>query len=222
MALKLNGKRYEIPSGWFDKSFTVAKYQRLFAEWDVDKPVAERDYFKLFCILSCTEFSKFHQTTENEFLIGREIKWFIESNFNLYYQSPFDDKPPKTFTFRGVEYKVEHPGELPIGRNIHLKDECKGIRYADQKIAIAIAIFLQPLITNSKFNIEEAREIAKEIEQLPAHEVRPLGFFLLNRAYDYGLTWRKSWLLILINLRESLSRTWQSWLKLRNLNPTQT
>lgn len=221
MALKLNGKRYEIPSGWFDKNFTVAKYQRLFAEWDISKPAGERDYFKLFNILSGTHFGSFENTSENEFLIGREIKWFIESNFNLYYQSPFEETPPKTFTFRGIKYKVEHPGELPIGQNIHLKDECKGIKYADEKISIAVAIYLQPLITNSKFNIEQAREIAKEIEELPAHEVRPIGFFLLNRAYDFGLTWQKSWLLTLINLKESLSRMWQSWLRLSYLNRTQ-
>ncbi len=201
----LNGKDYRCVSCW--EKMTTGQYQRIFKEWEMDKEIVDRDFFKLFSILSNSEFTALEATPENEVTIWNAIKWVVEV-------SPNFKELPKVLKFglRIIDVPDE-VGELSIGQNIHLKNELQGIKYKEEKISIAAAIFLQPLIDEKPFDMRRAKILANEIEQMPITLIYPIGFFLLSRALQGGTGTTPIWLPTLSSLKLKLKRMWRPWLR---------
>lgn len=202
VAVKLNGTRFDCPSSWME--ITTGQYIKVVKEWDRDKDIADRDYFKLFNILTDGKFTGHQNTTENDITILSCVGWVITEDFM------FDKKLPKVLDIAGKVIDIpKHPGELSIGQNIHLRrDFMDKSELLEENIAIATAIFLQPLIDGKKFHVERAKELAKDIEKMPAYLIYPIGFFLLKRVQSFGMPSVRIWSQIKTNLRQMLKRTW--------------
>ncbi len=193
MTVWLNGVKYELASCW--EKVKTKHYQELMEDWDQDKPMTERNYFKLFCILTGTDFKEFHATAENEVTIWNAIQWVTEQPFE------FSKEPPKFLQIGEKIIQVPEQVELlSIGQNIHLKDELYKLpRFTVMKdgkpeericleagISIATAIFLQPVYNEAKFDFKKALELKAIIDEMPAYLIYPIGFFLLLNALPTG------------------------------------
>jgi len=176
-------------------------------EWDRDKDIADRDYFKLFNILTDGQFTKYQNTSENDGTIINAVGWVITQEFE------FDKTLPKVLDIGGKIIDIpQNPAELSIGQNIHLRrDYIDKSEILEENIAIATAIYLQPIIDGKKFNVTRAVEIAKDIEKMPAYLIYPIGFFLLRRALNFGRPSASLWNRIRTNLSQKLKKTWPQW-----------
>ncbi len=192
MKVYVNGIGYTPPYAWEDRNLTAGRLQRIYSEWDLDKDLADRDFFKLFNILTDND-QEIDRTTENEVTIGSAIKWV--------WETPFNPEMPKILMINDKPINIpEEIGELSIGQNIHLKNEINGTKYKEEKIAIATAICLQPLYDNKPFDMKRAVALANKLEEMPAYLIYPIGFFLLNRVLKNGYRTPNRWNRILSSL----------------------
>lgn len=194
MVIKLNGKRHEIAESW--ESLKTKHYCRYMDEWDQDKPIQDRDFFKLFCILSDTDFKQFHANADNEVAIWSCVRWLIET--------PFPDlQVPKTLEINGKLVSIpDDIGLKSIGQNIHLRTEIQN-KPVEACISIAAAIFLQPEYDGGKFDIHKAKELKAVLDEMPITQIYPIGFFLLRDVLKTG-THGES---VLSQVKSSLTRT---------------
>lgn len=207
--VRLNGTKYDIPSSWGDERFKTRHYIQIVRDWDTDKDIADRDYFKLLNIFMDGKFSGLEQTIENQVTLINTVGWVVTEPFE------FSKKLPKVLEYKGKLIPIpDEPRDLSIGQNIHLRrDFIDKSKVIEENIAIAVAIYLQPTIDNSLFNINRAKEIAVDLEDMPIHLIYPIGFFLLRRALQFGQKPGNHSPLILNNLRLKLGRMWLGWLK---------
>jgi hypothetical protein len=187
MVVTLNGKRYDIP-GCYEE--LKVKHYRQILNWETDKPIHERNFFKLFCILSETQFTEFKASAENEQTIWNCVRWIIEQPFQ------FSNDVPKVLQIGDKIVSIpKNLGSLSIGQNIIMRqilESAKAYMDKDGKVYDydcydkAVAIYLQPLVDESKFDWDKAQELAKVIDEMPIYLIRPIGFFLLGRAIEDG------------------------------------
>lgn len=202
-AVTLNGKKHFVESCWEEVS--VKKYIRIITEWEPEKDVADRDYFLLLNILTDNKFTSMVRSIDNELNLLDLLGWVVFQPFQ------FGD-PPKAMTFH-VKQKGDLPVNktidipqnikaLPIGQNIHLRREIEKVKYLQECIPIAIGIYLQPLIDGGPFNLPRAKEIAKEVEAMPIHQVYATGFFLCSHAATLGINSERTWFQASFNRRQ--------------------
>jgi len=212
MVVIINGKRHEIPSCF--EELTTKQWERLVPEFAKD--VDNRDHFKIFQILSGTEFNDFQATAENEVTIWNCIRWLYEQEFK------FAEVPTVLNVNKRMITIPKRVDSLSIGQNIHLKQLLSGAAYQDEKISDAVAIYLQPLYDEKKFNYERAMEFKADIEKMPAYLIRPIGFFLFASVSKYGRKPTNSWQKIQNSLTQICERMWPHSLKLTGSYPLKT
>lgn len=192
----------------------VRHYVRMMREWVDDKDIADRDYLQLLNILIDGNFKRTDTEIWNDITIMNCIGWVIIQPFK------FDTVLPKVLEFKGGTFwekllgvsKIitipRDPSELSIGQNIHLRrDFIDKSQLLEENISIAVAIYLQPLI-DGKFQVERAKELAREIDEMPISLIYPIGFFLLRRVMTFGMKRGPLWQQILSNLSMRLNRMW--------------
>lgn len=212
MAIKLNGKDYDCPVCY--EELKTRHYQRMMSpEWEPDKPIVERDYFKLFCILTDSDFKSFHATSENEVTIWNAIKWVIETPFNPPNEIPKYLKLGDKIVTVPLNMKA-----LSIGQNIHLRQVLDKSTYLEEGISMATAIYLQPEYDQQKFNYDKALELEKIIREMPIYLIRPIGFFLLMSAVKSGTNPMNFLKKIRHNLTGKLKRMSLIWLNGKGLH----
>ena len=182
MVIVLNGERIESPSCF--EELKVRQYERIFKEWDLELPVEKRDYFKLFQIFTGTSFTNFEDTPENEVTMWNAMRWYIEGEHKFA-------EIPKVLqiTHEGITKTLLVPKKvesMSIGQNIMLKQVLMKCKYIDEGISEAIAIYLQPVFDEGKFDSDRVKEFKVSIEDMPVYLVRNLGFFLLRHALPNG------------------------------------
>lgn len=213
MILTINDKKHETVNCY--EGLATHRFQRLHKEWGFDKPVAERDPFQLFCILNDLPFKKVEPTEENEAAVWSAIKWYFDTQFDLT-----TEEVPKVIQIDDKMIDLpENPALLSSGQNIALRQAIDGTTYLNENIAIALAIYLQPIYDNTnrepgkkkvRFEMKRARELEKKIEQLPITVTGPAGFFLLVNALPSGKNSARTWPQILFNLRRKLKNRLRS------------
>ncbi|MEY4931159.1 MAG: hypothetical protein RI909_1883 [Bacteroidota bacterium] len=202
MVITLNGERKEMASSWMELS--TKHYERLVPE--LSKPVEQRDYFKIFQILTDTDFKGYEPTLENEVTIWNAMKWIVEEQFQ------FSEALPKVLSFKDQIITIPNKIKaLSIGQNIALKQLLERSKFMDESISSAVAIYLQPLIDGTKFNSDRVSEIKKEVESMPVYLIRPIGFFLFKSVYPHGNGRVSFWQRIKNNLTMKQGRILQSW-----------
>lgn len=178
VVVEINGKKYSMPGSFAELSTEM--YCRIFKEWEMDKPEDQRNYLKLFCILTNTDFKTFIDNDYNEVTIWNAVKWVVNEPF-----TPHDI--PKALQID--DRLVSIPKEIAmqsIGQNILVKQEVVKNKLAEASISFAVAVYLQPIYYNSKFNFERAIELKAIIDKMPVYRVAAIGFFLLANALSYG------------------------------------
>jgi hypothetical protein len=183
------------------------QYIRILKEWEDGSDIADRDYFKLFDILTDGKFTSFEKTVENEVTLINLIGWVITQPFE------FSQELPKVLVIGDKVIDIpRHPRELSIGQNIHLRrDYIEKTTKIGENIAIATAIYLQPIVDNSLFSLKRAQEICKEVEQMPINLIYPIGFFLLESAMRFGQRPEKTWLFRPVSLKQMFGLMWHIW-----------
>lgn len=177
--IELNGERYVMPSCY--EELKTKHYCRIHSEWDLDKPEEQRDYFKLFCILSDSDFKSFVPTNENEVTIWNAIAFVINQPFK------FTEEIPKALEVGEKNLSIPRKIEMQsIGQNIILKQQINKVKSFEACIGIATAIYLQPEWSGTKFDFDKAMELKEIIDEMPAYLIYPIGFFLLKGAMSYG------------------------------------
>jgi hypothetical protein len=147
----------------------------------MDKPIEQRDYFKLFNILTDSDFTEVEATSEMEATIWNVIRWIIEQPFQFPETMPGVLKIEERLLILPRDVKG-----LSIGQNIHLKQALTKSKYVESNLSEAVAIYLQPLYDSKKFNYDRALELKKVIEEMPAYLIRPIGFFLFRSVSPHG------------------------------------
>lgn len=201
-SIVINGKRFSVASCWAE--VTAGQYVRIIRDWEPEKDIADRDYFILLNILTDGRFAGMDNTIENQVTLTSILGWVITEPFE------FSKELPRVLEISGKIYDIpEDPRELSIGQNIHLRrDFIDKSTYLEENIAIATAIYMQPIIDNTLFKLKRAEKIATELEAMPASLIYPIGFFLLKRAQTFGLKPEKTWPAILTSLRKMLRQMW--------------
>ena len=223
----LNGVRHESPTRWSEMK--TRHYQRLIKEWDQDKDIADRDYFKLFNILTDSKFGAFENTIENQVKIEHAFAWVVFEPFR------FKDSPPQTLEISGRVADIPKSLKtVSIGANIKARQALdKASVLVDEKgnfkdcdcYSLLVAIYLQPdLLPTIKggFNWANAQLLEKGIAEMPIEVVRPIGFFLLKNVYKYGQRHERTWKQILINLANKIRRMLPDLRRFKGLSLTQT
>ena len=201
MVINLNGVKKDIPSCY--EEMTARQYEMIVPEFA--KELEQRDHFKIFQILTGTDYKDFEPTAENEVTIWNAIRWLYEQPFE------FGDVP-KVVTIKDKLLSIpEDITELSIGQNIHLKQILGESKYLEENICSACAIYLQPLYDDAKFNFKRAMQLKEEVEKMPAYIVRPIGFFLLNHASTPGRKQTNSLKRMISNLMRRCAKTLQRW-----------
>ena len=206
--VKLNGKQYKIPSTW--QEVTVRQYVRILKEWEPEKDIADRDYFILLKIITNERFAGMENTLENQVTLTSLLGWVVTEPFK------FSETLPKVLQIGDRAYNIpEDPRDLSIGQNIHLRrDYIDKAKILEENISMATAIYLQPTIDNSLFQMKRAVEISKQIDEMPISLIYPIGFFLLKRALGFGLRPVSFWQALKISLEKILKKTLHEWRKL--------
>lgn len=214
LSITLNDKKHKCISSY--EEMKVKHYLRIIKEWDQHLDVADRDYFKLLSILTETDYVGFEKTIENDLSIINAVGWVIVQPFE------FSKTPPKVLEVRGKVIDIPQDiSELSIGQNIHLRRDFidKSVSL-EENIAIATAIYLQPIVEQKRFHMERALALSKEIEEMPINLIYPIGFFLLNRAMTFGMPSMSRWHQIRTNLSKKLKRMWHDSLRFIGLKPS--
>lgn len=205
--LRINGNKIECPGCY--EELKTGTFQRILKEWDPDEPdLSKRDGFKLFSILSNTDYAGMEKTPENEQAIWEAMHWYFTQGFR------FSPELPKYV--RIGEKTIEVPrkvGPLSFGQNVNLWQLIQQSKYIEENIAIAMAIYLQPLYDGSKYDIARARELEKDILDMPVYLTHPIGFFLLQTVQTPGRKRTVTSRRILNNLGRSLKRMLPTWRK---------
>lgn len=202
----LNGVKYHCPRK--KEELTTATYQRIFTEWGAEfgKKPTERDYVKLFCILTGAKFGTHQLNKESLLAIWCAIRWVLAIDFSK------EQKPTELLGHEIKEIKT-----LSIGQNIMIRQRLEQAKFQEECFAIACAVYL-----TNPFDEDMAAELEREILELPAYRVYPVGFFLCRHAWRYGQDSQSAWLQPLDSLKQNLKQMFPTWPNLRNLNLTQT
>jgi len=189
--VKINGRTHGCASSYEETK--TRQYVRIVKEWDQDKDIADRDYFKLQNILMDTAYVRNDNDVVNDITIMDCVGWIITQPFE------FNKELPKVLEIGGKTIMIPRdPASLSIGQNIHLRrDYLDKSTCLEENMSIATAIYLQPIIDGGKFSMSRARDLAKEIDEMSISLIYPIGFFLLNRAMTFGLPSESLWSRIL-------------------------
>lgn len=99
---------------------------------------------------------------------------------------------------------------MTLGQNFHIRAEMAKATNIESLISFATAIYLQPLIDESDFDLTRARMLEEQILDLNVFEIFPIGFFLLSKLNNSGSVG----LLHLLLRKLKKMKTWKSSLML--------
>lgn len=203
--LIINGKPFKGANNYIE--LTIGQFQSIYS-WELDKPVEERDHYKLFCLLHPI-YKGIEHTPVNETAVWELTRFVIEQPI------PYLKNIPEVIKLDGKTLRIpKNIGHISIGQNIVLGQMLDKGKYIEEHMTFALAVYLQPIFDETVFNLERARELEKLIKTMPAQEVYGLGFFILMNVNKNGRRPLNRWQLIKINLRRKSSQMLQLWPKL--------
>lgn len=195
LVLTFSQLRAQCPHEW--DGLKAGTFQRIFSEWDLDKEAHERDYYKLFSILTASKIQD--PTPEKEEALYQLTRWVNETPI------PYSKEVPKTIVIDDMTVVVpERVEDLSIGQNILVKQLLDKSGYVEECITMCCAIYLQGKM--EKFDYDKAKALDVKIREMKASEVYGLGFFLLSRALRRGRMPQRILPRILSSLQRRLKR----------------
>lgn len=191
----INGTKIQCPACY--EELSTEKYQQIVKEWEPEKDVADRDFFRLFCMLTDTDYAGIIRTPENEVSIWNAVSWYVTRLI--------DCAKPEVMEVNGKVVEIKTIGELFIGQAIHIRRRLEKSTYLNECIAGALAIGIQPLVDGGEFDIKRVEALEREILAMPITRTYGAGFFLLQRAENFGRRTGRGYRLIPNSLKRILS-----------------
>jgi hypothetical protein len=94
---------------------------------------------------------------------------------------------PKSIRIRDQHYILPTDVQaLSIEQNMHIRKAMAKANTYDELISIAVAIYLQPIVDQTEFAMKAAKELEKEILEMPIGVTYPIGFFFLHKLNKRG------------------------------------
>ena len=152
----------------------------------------KKDIVKLFSIVSEIEYDKLYNLRDSEF----EDKLFQATRF-VGTDPNYSKSPLRSIRLKDrVGYKTavlipKRTAALSIGQSILVRQKLDECKVYEEAMSYACAIYLQPLLDRTVFDIDRAMIIEKQILKMPAKEIYPLGFFLLSPLMKTGGSFMK-------------------------------
>lgn len=218
ITLIVNGKKIQCPTRWADCSLRV--FQRIIKEWEPDLPLEHRSRVLLFSILTGTSY-EFVMATRD---YGPDS--IIQVVTAFAYEEGLPEGPiPDIYQIgeRFVEISKDM-GAMTIGQNIQARQAMGTTKDARAAMSLVTAIYIQRhydsrLVNDhlipAEFSLKRAKEIEPLILDLPITQIYPVGFFLLSRLANSGMTFLLNYLprqlkrmqsrLLLPSLRRSIN-----------------
>ena len=182
-------KDIKVPSSWFETSTEL--FQKIIREWDMDKPIAERDRIKLFSIISGQEYTEIEESEDYH------LQSLLEAVCAYVY---YKDLPTNvTDTFKIKDKVVTIPKDLSgmtTGQAIIIRQKMDTVKDIRELISFACAVFLQPYydgvtkkdrFKKAKFDMDRVRELEPFILDMSITYTYPIGFFFLQRLNKSGM-----------------------------------
>lgn len=200
----------EVPLTYYDMPTWM--YEDIHEKWDGS--LTPESLIKLFSIVTKRDFKDYVSSTDNrlESLLLNSVRFILENQVDMNKLVRRD-----TFEISGVT--VPLPTELKkltLGQNLYIR-RCLYNKDIRAGIALACAVYLQPLLDNDHFKDERVEYWADRIRQMPIVETYPVGFFILRRLNSSGNGLTKLWALICSIMQRSTTAVLQSLPRL-NLN----
>jgi hypothetical protein len=208
LQINVNDTSKMCPTFWEDVK--TGTYQKLKATKDLD-------LLKGFSVLIDTDLIELEQSTSEDL----EVALYQCASF-IFTQEEYFRKSdvPKSIKLKGVNLILPRKLEnMTLEQTLFMRTKMsKEGGVLEEFISTACAVYLQPLVTKTPFNVEEAMALKAEIDELPIEQTFPVGFFFLNRLNNYG----KNGMLLLIRLQlTKLMRSLRSRLRFTNSGHTQ-
>lgn len=177
--------KLSVPDCWDE--VTVDQYQRIIKEWD------GTDWIKLFSILSGLEVNDIKSSTD--YRLETALYQCIQFVFAKY---ELDELTlPEEITLRPLWYSKDHLvcdvvqipkklGRMTIGQTMQARKLLEDTRDIREAISSVTAIYFQPLIDRTEFDMIRAIELEQVIAKMSITKIYPVGFFLLRRLNESG------------------------------------
>lgn len=186
VTVTVNDSKIKVPLTW--EECDTHTYQRLMSAEKISP-------LKAFCLIVNKEYRLVADSTDDKL----ESMIFKVTDFVFNQPRYFEEFPnPETITILGIEFQVPKKlGRLTIEQNciIRAKMAKQGV-CLEELISWAMAVYLQPFITNTPFNFDEAEIIEKQVGKLRIYDTFPIGFFYLSKLNNSGAGGLLGWLQI--------------------------
>lgn len=183
IAIEANGQKLQIPICW--EAVTVDQFQKLYTSGELDN-------LKAFSILSGLNVDKLQEETREDL----DAAVYQCTAFIFTTEQTFRNIPvPSSIRIAGrLVVLPKKVSALTIGQNFHVRQAMVRATTQEELIAFTTAVFLQPIVDGTKFDIDMAKELEAEILQMNIFDVFPIGFFYLSKLNSYGRSGLLSWL----------------------------
>jgi len=201
-------KTLNVPTSWGETSTFL--FQRIIKEWDMDKPIAERDRVKLFSIISGQDYT---EVMESE---NYELQSLLDAvcAYVYYTDLPTDVKDKFMLKDKAVKIPKDLSG-MTTGQAIQIRQRMDTVKDIRELISFACSVFIQPYFDGktvndrfkkATFDMERVRELEDEVLKMPITYTYPIGFFFLNRLNRSGMMPTRNYPLPRLTL-------WKRWLR---------
>lgn len=168
---------YEMPEGWYD--VIVNQFLEL-------RNCENVDFITILSILINAPYDKVFAC--NPEMIAKKIiplmSWYFDETFN------FDElKMPPKLSVGDEEYPIPRDIKLKsFGQKLHLEEAMRDMRDPIAKMPYVVAIYMYPVVTKDKFDVEPLDEFAKNtIGKCKITEIYPIANFFLTKLKKYWL-----------------------------------
>jgi len=176
-AIQIDKDVYDLPEGWHE--VTVNQFLEL-------RDCENADFITILSKLINAPYDKVFAC--NPDMIAKQIlpllDWYFDETFN------FDELriPPK-LSSQENEYPIPRDIRLKsFGQKIHFEEIMRDIKDPVTKMPYVVAIYMYPIITKNKFDVESLDEFTKNtIGNCRITEIYPIASFFLNKLRKYFL-----------------------------------
>lgn len=196
-SLKIQGQKIKVIETWEESD--TETYQRIMRE-SMNPEVTIAHYFALLT----NQDVAFILSQANDEL---ERKMYIVTNF-IYNQPRLFMELPMPKEILGVKIPSDL-GSLTIEQNMMIRGKMIEAKCIEECISWAVAIYLQPFVTKSKFDAKQAKWLETQIRMMRIYDTYQVGFFFLSKLNNSGANGLLLWLLKLMKKVNSMTR----WLR---------
>ena len=172
---------YGMPEGWHD--VIVNQFLEL-------RNCEDADFIKILSVLINAPYDKVFAC--NPEMIARKVfpmlDWYFDETFN------FDElKIPPKLSVQGKKYPIPRDIRLKsFGQKLHIEEVMREMCDPVSKMPYIVAIYMYPVITKNKFDIESLDEFTKNtIGNCKITEIYPIANFFLIKLRKYYIKKRK-------------------------------